>query len=330
MRVPPLSRRGFTLIELLVVIAIIAMLAGLLLPGLSGARNRARVVVGHSNMRSMGLVIQAFTGDHKGELYNPFLHGVSDPQDREAFIRSYAGNENRFDTESIMPFWWSHLLTQELNSGLAREVAMSPADGETLSLERSNLSSGGLNAGSFYYSPTMWRSPEFFSGAPGCCANPYGSLYRADCCKPDCSRCPTCESLARVSLDQASSPSAKVMLFERADFFQKKRVVIASESRSEPLPPAFNNPRAKPGVLTLDGSVTQADVSILTELAEKGITDPNYRDLLPTDLMNVPTRMSGSRAGTPMDGMDIQLTDGLYPAFFQTTRNGIRGRDLNR
>jgi prepilin-type N-terminal cleavage/methylation domain-containing protein len=330
MQPTPPSRRGFTLIELLVVIAIIAMLAGLLLPGLSGARNRARVVVGHSNMRSMGQVVQAFTTDHKNELYNPFLHRIADPQETGEFSLSFGGNEDRFDTESMMPFWWSNMLDNEPNSGLSREVAISPADGETLTSERRNLSTDGLNAGSFYYSPTMWRSPDFFSGGSGCCRNPYGSLYRSDCCNDDCSRCSECCNLARVLIDQASSPSAKVMLFERADFFQKKRVVIASESRSEPLSPAFNNPRAKPGVLTLDGSVTQVDVSLLTELAQKGIEDPNYRDLLPSDLMNVPTRISGSSAGAPIDGLDIQYTDGLYPAFFQTTRNGIRGRDLNR
>jgi prepilin-type N-terminal cleavage/methylation domain-containing protein len=59
-------RRAFTLIELLVVVAIIALLAALLFPSLSAARERTRRVVCASNLRQWGLATTAYTGDNTG------------------------------------------------------------------------------------------------------------------------------------------------------------------------------------------------------------------------------------------------------------------------
>ncbi len=105
----PLRRKAFTLIELLVVIAIIAILAAILFPVLSQAKDKAKAAACQSNLRQMGLAFFMYNTDHD-EIYTPVTNW-------KARIQPYIKSTeiNRCPSRPQLPWYYG----QGFNIGLA-------------------------------------------------------------------------------------------------------------------------------------------------------------------------------------------------------------------
>jgi prepilin-type N-terminal cleavage/methylation domain-containing protein len=81
-------RGGFTLIELLVVIAIIGILASMLLPALSKARDKASTAASISNLKQIYLLMRMYVDDYDGYWPKPMGNAGNDNANTSTWRRN--------------------------------------------------------------------------------------------------------------------------------------------------------------------------------------------------------------------------------------------------
>jgi prepilin-type N-terminal cleavage/methylation domain-containing protein len=327
---------GFTLIELLVVIAIIALLIGILLPGLGQARKAARTTKCLSNMKQFGVALLNYASDWKatgsafswkpnkaysqwGDLNNAPNHVFSHANQGVDIARRRTGNTSYYMpfTDRMLDRNFGHLPLVDggyFSETVPEPVVGCPEDRTTLIWQRgmSDITAALADTGD----PDPASSPAYKKMLP------FWSTYQfvPNAWTPERGPSPLTQAsgvpgyhllyyygqntvMGNRSIADVMFPSTKVWIFDLFDRHSYKRTIWHAY------------PDAKQPLLFYDGSVSQRR----TRDANKG-WNPGNPNGGPTVYQYMPTPYEPRT----LSGAASDLVTGYY----RWTRGGIRGVDF--